>query len=137
MILQTDRSFFVHYPLLQYFCHIVLKISVQPLILLSKKRHCKSEVQGPRRSETLSQNTTGALVRDQTHYQANVLLFCDQQWFFLFLQNNNHVDDLFTDLCDGRLLICLLETISGDKLGKIGMNLSDNKILCTLQMRVC
>lgn len=56
---------------------------------------------------------------------------------FLFLQNNNHVDDLFTDLCDGRLLICLLETISGDKLGKIGMNLLDNKILCTLQMRVC
>ena len=45
--------------------------------------------------------------------------------FFLFLQNNNHVDDLFTDLCDGRLLICLLETISGDKLGKIGMNLLD------------
>lgn len=107
------------------------------LILLSKKRHCKSEVQGPRRSETLSQKSTGALVRDQTHYQANVLLYCDQQCFFLFLQNNNHVDDLFTDLCDGRLLICLLETISGDKLGKIGMNLLDNKILCTLQMRVC
>jgi len=41
----------------------------------------------------------------------------------IFLQNNNHVDDLFSDLCDGRLLICLLETISGEKLGKIGMDL--------------
>lgn len=41
----------------------------------------------------------------------------------IFLQNNNHVDDLFSDLCDGRLLICLLETISGETLGKIGMDL--------------
>ena len=40
---------------------------------------------------------------------------------FKNLQNNNHVDDLFTDLCDGRLLISLLETISGETLGKIGM----------------
>jgi len=42
------------------------------------------------------------------------------KWVNSFLdKNNNHVDDLFTDLCDGRLLICLLETISGEKLGKI------------------
>lgn len=47
--------------------------------------------------------------------------------FFLFLQNNNYVDDLFIDLCDGRLLICFFEIIFGDKLGKIGMNLLDNK----------
>lgn len=35
-------------------------------------------------------------------------------------QDNSHVDDLFTDLSDGRLLISLLEIISGEKLGKIG-----------------
>ena len=35
-------------------------------------------------------------------------------------QHNSHVDDLFTDLSDGRLLISLLEIISGEKLGKIG-----------------
>ena len=33
------------------------------------------------------------------------------------------MEDLFTDLCDGRLLINLLEIISGEKLGKIGMKL--------------
>ena len=39
---------------------------------------------------------------------------------FWLLQNNQHIDDLFTDFCDGRLLISLLEIISGEKLGKVG-----------------
>ena len=54
------------------------------------------------------------------------MCFWSLNFEFSFLQNNNHVDDLFTDLCDGRLLICLLESISGEKLGKIGMDLLDN-----------
>ncbi|XP_068689103.1 spectrin beta chain-like isoform X1 [Montipora foliosa] len=42
------------------------------------------------------------------------------KWVNSFLdKHNQHVDDLFTDLCDGRLLISLLEIISGENLGKI------------------
>ena len=40
-----------------------------------------------------------------------------------------HVNDLFIDLSDGRLLIRLLETISGEKIGSIGRGrLRINKI---------
>ena len=49
---------------------------------------------------------------------------CSQRWscisIFWLLQNNQHIDDLFTDFCDGRLLISLLEIISGENLGKVG-----------------
>ncbi|KAK2560477.1 Spectrin beta chain [Acropora cervicornis] len=42
------------------------------------------------------------------------------KWVNSFLnKHNQHIDDLFTDLCDGRLLISLLEIISGENLGKI------------------
>ena len=37
-----------------------------------------------------------------------------------YFQINLHVDDLFTDLSDGKVLIRLLETISGEKIGAPG-----------------
>lgn len=37
---------------------------------------------------------------------------------FLFVQARMEVEDLFTDLADGRKLLKLLEIISGEKLGK-------------------
>ena len=37
-----------------------------------------------------------------------------------YLQINLHVNDLFTDLSDGKVLIRLLETISGEKIGAPG-----------------
>lgn len=44
-------------------------------------------------------------------------------------QAGHHVDDLFTDLSDGRLLIKLLEVISGEKIGHAGRGrLRINKI---------
>ena len=44
-------------------------------------------------------------------------------------QSGLHVDDLFADLSDGRLLIRLLEIISGEKIGSIGRGrLRINKI---------
>ena len=42
---------------------------------------------------------------------------------FSFIQVNLHVNDLFTDLSDGKVLIKLLETISGEKIGSPGNNL--------------
>ena len=38
----------------------------------------------------------------------------------LAFQINLHVNDLFTDLSDGKVLIKLLETISGEKIGTPG-----------------
>ena len=40
--------------------------------------------------------------------------------FQLGFQVNLHVNDLFTDLSDGKVLIRLLETISGEKIGAPG-----------------
>ena len=37
-----------------------------------------------------------------------------------YFQINLHVNDLFTDLSDGKILIRLLETISGEKIGAPG-----------------
>lgn len=51
------------------------------------------------------------------------------KWFNLFFQAGHHVDDLYTDLGDGRLLIRLLEILSGEKVGSIGRGrLRINKI---------
>ena len=48
-------------------------------------------------------------------------------WFLP--QAGHHVDDLYTDLGDGRLLIRLLEILSGEKIGSIGRGrLRINKI---------
>lgn len=47
-----------------------------------------------------------------------------------------HVNDLYTDLSDGRLLIRLLEILSGEKLGPVG----ECAFLCTViesQMILC
>ena len=38
--------------------------------------------------------------------------------FLLLLQVGLHVNDLFTDLADGKILLKLLEIISGEKIGK-------------------
>ena len=47
----------------------------------------------------------------------------------LSLKAGLHVDDLFSDLSDGRLLIRLLEIISGEKIGHVGRGrLRINKI---------
>jgi len=41
------------------------------------------------------------------------------KWINTFLQDNAKVNDLFQDLTDGRVLICLLESISEEKVGRI------------------
>lgn len=106
--------------IVNYFCHVALTISVHSLRLLSRERHCKSKVSCPKHNWSPGKSSNPPLV-----HCPNIIIVISKfslQFELLFLQNNNHVDDLFTDLCDGRLLICLLETISGEKLGKIGMD---------------
>ena len=59
-------------------------------------------------------------------FQATITITCTSNFF---LQAGHHVDDLYTDLGDGRLLIRLLETLSGEKIGSIGRGrLRINKI---------
>lgn len=43
-------------------------------------------------------------------------------YFVFLIQSNLHVDDLFEDLADGKILISLLEIISGEKIGVAGNN---------------
>lgn len=58
-------------------------------------------------------------------FQHNTSLFSPS----LSLKAGLHVDDLFSDLSDGRLLIRLLEIISGEKIGHVGRGrLRINKI---------
>ncbi len=48
---------------------------------------------------------------------------------YIHTQSGLHVNDLFADLSDGRLLIRLLEIISGERIGSIGRGrLRINKI---------
>ena len=58
------------------------------------------------------------------------------------MQAGLHVDDVFTDLSDGRLLIRLLEILSGEKIpsvgrGKLRINKIENvgKVLAFLQQK--